>query len=78
MSQLANMLAEYGLYLGIPLAFLVVVAWIYRPSAKKRCHALDTACNLNGFLLSGVETHKTAQLNHSFEDTVNLLSTVTY
>jgi cbb3-type cytochrome oxidase subunit 3 len=35
MSQLANMLAEYGLYLGIPLAFLVVVAWIYRPSAKK-------------------------------------------
>lgn len=35
MSQLANMLTEYGLYLGIPLAFLVVVGWIYRPSAKK-------------------------------------------
>jgi cbb3-type cytochrome oxidase subunit 3 len=35
MSQLANMLSEYGLYVGIPLTFLAVVAWIYRPSAKK-------------------------------------------
>ncbi len=39
MNQLVNMLAEYGLYLGIPLVFLVVVAWIYRPSAKKRYRA---------------------------------------
>jgi len=27
---------DYVWYFGIPLAFLVVVAWIYRPSAKKR------------------------------------------
>lgn len=36
MNQLVNMLAEYGLYLGIPLVFLAVVAWIYRSSARKR------------------------------------------
>lgn len=36
MSQLVNMLTEYGLYLGIPLVFLAAVAWIYRSSAKKR------------------------------------------
>lgn len=36
MNQLVNLLSEYGLYLGIPLVFLAVVAWIYRSSAKKR------------------------------------------
>jgi cbb3-type cytochrome oxidase subunit 3 len=35
MDHLINLLVEYGLYLGIPLTFLVVVAWIYRPNAKK-------------------------------------------
>lgn len=39
MNQLANLLMEYWLFLGIPLAFLAVVAWIYRPSAKKRYQA---------------------------------------
>ena len=39
MNQLVSMLAEYGLYLGIPLALLAVVAWVYRPSAKKRYQA---------------------------------------
>jgi cbb3-type cytochrome oxidase subunit 3 len=39
MSHLVNFLAEYGLYLGIPLVFLLIVAWIYRPSAKKRYEA---------------------------------------
>ena len=39
MNQLANFFAEYGLYLGIPLIFLALVAWIYRPSAKKRYQA---------------------------------------
>lgn len=39
MNQLATFLAEYGLYLGIPLFFLALVAWIYRPSAKKRYQA---------------------------------------
>lgn len=39
MDQLVNFLAEYGLFLGIPLAFLAIVVWIYRPSAKKRYQA---------------------------------------
>jgi len=39
MNQFVNMLTEYGLYFGIPLAFLAIVAWIYRPSAKKRYQA---------------------------------------
>ncbi len=39
MNQFLNMLAEYALFLGIPLAFLLVVAWIYRTSAKKRYQA---------------------------------------
>jgi cbb3-type cytochrome oxidase subunit 3 len=36
MNQLVNLLSEYGLYLGIPLIFLAVVAWIYRSGARKR------------------------------------------
>jgi cbb3-type cytochrome oxidase subunit 3 len=36
MNQLATLLSEYGLYFGIPLVFLAIVAWIYRASAKKR------------------------------------------
>jgi len=36
MNQYLNLFAEYALFLGIPLAFLLVVAWIYRTSAKKR------------------------------------------
>ncbi len=39
MTQLVNILAEYSLYLGIPLALLAIVAWVYRPSAKKRYQA---------------------------------------
>ena len=39
MSQLVNFLAEYGPYLGIPLVFLLIVAWIFRPGAKKRYEA---------------------------------------
>jgi cbb3-type cytochrome oxidase subunit 3 len=39
MNPLVNSVVEYGLYLLIPLAFLAVVAWIYRPSAKKRYQA---------------------------------------
>jgi cbb3-type cytochrome oxidase subunit 3 len=39
MNQLVNILAQYGLYLGIPLALLAIVAWVYRPSAKKRYQA---------------------------------------
>jgi len=39
MNQFINLFAEYGLFLGIPLAFLLLVAWIYRSSAKKRYQA---------------------------------------
>jgi cbb3-type cytochrome oxidase subunit 3 len=39
MNQFVNFISEYGLYLGVPLAFLGIVAWIYRPSAKNRYRA---------------------------------------
>lgn len=39
MDEVVNMIAEYWLYWGIPLVFLAVVAWVYRPSAKKRYKA---------------------------------------
>lgn len=36
MDQLLNLFAEYGFFLGVPLVFLGIVLWIYRPGAKKR------------------------------------------
>ncbi len=36
MNLFVKMLAEYGLYLGIPSLFLAAVAWIYRSGARKR------------------------------------------
>lgn len=33
------MIGEYWLYFGIPLVFLAIVAWVYRPAAKKRHEA---------------------------------------
>ncbi len=36
MDSLLHIVSEYGLFLGIPLLFLAVVAWIYRPGARKR------------------------------------------
>lgn len=33
------MFAAYWLYLVIPLLFVAVVLWVYRPSAKKRYKA---------------------------------------
>lgn len=39
MSRPIDMLIEYWLYLGIPLAFLAIVAWVYRPAAKTRYQA---------------------------------------
>jgi cbb3-type cytochrome oxidase subunit 3 len=35
MTDLLNLAGEYGLYIAIPLAFLALVAWIYRPGAKR-------------------------------------------
>lgn len=39
MNQFINMITEYWLYLGIPLAFLVMLVWVYRPAAKRRYQA---------------------------------------
>lgn len=36
MNQIANMPGEYWLFLGIPLAFVALMAWIFRPTAKQR------------------------------------------
>jgi cbb3-type cytochrome oxidase subunit 3 len=39
MNQFVIMLPEYGLYVSIPLVFLAIVLWVYRPSGKKRYQA---------------------------------------
>lgn len=36
MENFINLLADYSLFLGIPFLFLVLVIWVYRPSAKRR------------------------------------------
>lgn len=36
MNHILNLISTYGLYLGLPLAFLGIVFWVYRPSARKR------------------------------------------
>lgn len=36
MSHLLDLLSTYGLFLGIPLLFLAIVFWVYRPGAKRR------------------------------------------
>jgi cbb3-type cytochrome oxidase subunit 3 len=36
MSHLLDLLSTYGLFLGIPILFLLVVFWIYRPGAARR------------------------------------------
>lgn len=36
MSHLLDLLSTYGLFLGIPILFLLVVLWIYRPGAARR------------------------------------------
>lgn len=33
------MLAEYWLYVTVPLIFVAIVIWVYRPSAKRRYKA---------------------------------------
>ncbi len=39
MDQFVNFLTEYGFFLGMPLLFLAIVVWVFRPSAKKRYQA---------------------------------------
>lgn len=39
MDQFFNLFSEYGLFFGIPLLFILIVIWVYRPGAKKRYEA---------------------------------------
>jgi hypothetical protein len=39
MNQLVGLVSEYGLYGASLLAFVAIVVWIFRPSAKKRYQA---------------------------------------
>lgn len=39
MDQFVNFLGEYGIFLGMPLLFIAIVIWVFRPSAKKRYEA---------------------------------------
>jgi cbb3-type cytochrome oxidase subunit 3 len=36
MEEVASMFAEYWVAMGVPLIFVAIVLWIYRPSAKRR------------------------------------------
>jgi hypothetical protein len=36
MNEIVDVVKEYWLYWSIPLVFLAVVLWIYRPSARSR------------------------------------------
>ena len=36
MSHLFELMATFGLFLGIPLLFLGIVFWVYRPGADTR------------------------------------------
>jgi cbb3-type cytochrome oxidase subunit 3 len=39
MDRVFEFILQYGLFLGIPLAFIAIVVWVYRPGAKKRYQA---------------------------------------
>jgi cbb3-type cytochrome oxidase subunit 3 len=39
MDELIRLITAYGLYLGLPLVFLGIVIWVFRPSARKRYEA---------------------------------------
>ncbi|TCJ13423.1 cbb3-type cytochrome c oxidase subunit 3 [Parasulfuritortus cantonensis] len=39
MSNLINEVGTYGLFLGLPLLFLAIVLWVYRPGAARRYRA---------------------------------------
>ncbi len=36
MANFLDLLSTYGMFLGIPILFLVVVFWVYRPGARRR------------------------------------------
>lgn len=39
MNTLLNDIGTYGLFLGLPLIFLAIVLWVYRPGAAWRYRA---------------------------------------
>ncbi len=39
MDHILLFLTQYGVIIGMPLLFMAIVAWIYRPDAKKRFQA---------------------------------------
>ncbi len=39
MDAIINFITQYVFYFGIPLIFIGIVFWVYRPSAKKRYRA---------------------------------------
>lgn len=39
MEGIIDFIAQYGLFFGIPLIFIGIVIWVYRPGAKKRYQA---------------------------------------
>ncbi len=36
MTDFFDILSTYGLFLGIPILFLLIVFWVYRPGARRR------------------------------------------
>jgi cbb3-type cytochrome oxidase subunit 3 len=36
MSRFIDLMSTYGLFLGIPILFLLIIFWVYRPSARRR------------------------------------------
>jgi cbb3-type cytochrome oxidase subunit 3 len=36
MSRILDLISTYGLFLGIPILFLLIVFWVYRPGAAHR------------------------------------------
>ena len=39
MDQLIDLIKEYGIFIGTPVVFLLVVLWILRPAARNRYRA---------------------------------------
>ncbi len=36
MQTIMKFLSEYGWFIGVPLTFVALVAWVYRPGARRR------------------------------------------
>jgi len=36
MTHFIDLFSTYGLFLGIPILFLLIILWVYRPGARRR------------------------------------------